>query len=181
MKTRFSLDKTNSKRVGKKVSFNIDKDAIEPTHGAKSEIWETIEIDQAGDPLNESESARAPLVKIDSTKRLTRGERDRVERDKVYSTITPNKAKGTKSRINSTKSSYPLSINPEEGEDDLTSLKSYGMGESSKPTPIDCSSNVDQPITSIKGFEPINMAPRIYGRSSVGKTSPSGWEEYEPN
>ena len=39
----------------------------------------------------------------------------KVERDRIDSTINPNKAKG------STKSSTPLSIDPEEREDDSTS------------------------------------------------------------
>ena len=62
---------------------------------------------------------------------------DRVENDKVDSITTPNKAKGTRS------------IDPKEGEDDSTLLKSYLRGESSHRTPEDGSTNVDwapQPI-----------------------------------
>ena len=58
----------------------------------------------------------------DQTLCLGKAKKCQVENNRVDLNITPNTAKGTKSRINSTKSSDPLSIDHEEGEDDLTSL-----------------------------------------------------------
>ena len=62
------------------------------------------------------------VVCRDQTLCLGKAKKCRVENNRVNLNITPNTAKGTKSRINSTKSSDPLSMDHEEGEDDLTSL-----------------------------------------------------------
>ena len=68
-----------------------------------------------------------------------------------------------KDNVEPTKTPTTLSIDPKEGEDGSTSLKSYCKGESSRRTLEDRSTNAAQPIEPIKGFEPINLAPRRSG------------------
>ena len=60
-----------------KVSFDIDRNVVEgPNYQVESKIWQTIQTDQANDTLANSALARCPLVEIDSTRRLTRAEKD---------------------------------------------------------------------------------------------------------
>ena len=65
--------RNQQKEVGKKVFFEVDRDIVERlTHRAKSEIQQTIKVNQDDTTPADSESARGPLVETDLTKRLTR-------------------------------------------------------------------------------------------------------------
>ena len=84
-----------------------------------------------------SKSTRRPLVEPNSTMRLTTAIKDKV---------IPIKEK------------VALSIKPEIGEDNSTSLKSHFRGESSNRTPKDSLSNTDRPTEPIEEIKP-KLAP----------------------
>ena len=81
----------------------------------QAEIRQIVEINQANH-LAESKLATGPLVRLDSDTRLTRDERDRVKMTK-----SPKRAKEPTLHL----------IDPGEGEDDQTFLKSFSRDESS--------------------------------------------------
>ena len=89
----------------------------------------------------------------------------RLEVDIVKSSKSPKQAQELIGEAKPTKARTPLSINPEEGEDDLTLLKSYNKGDSSKRTPEDDSSNVDLPTTLIKGFDRLDRIHVMHDES----------------
>ena len=67
----------------------------------------------------------------------------RLEVDIVKSSKSPKQAQELIGEAKPTKARTPLSINPEEGEDDSTSLKSYYSGESFQRTLEEGSTNID--------------------------------------
>ena len=98
--------------MGKKVSFEIDTNAIEG-------LAHQTELTLYCDPPTESELARDSLEEL---RTLTRGTRNRVEM-----TQSLGKATMPKDRIELVKASTPLPIDPEEEEEeeDQISLKFY--------------------------------------------------------
>ena len=68
------------KIVGKKVSFEINTDAIEgPTHRIELALRQTPEDNLGSDTPTKFDSAKGLQDKLNSFRRLTRGERNRVE------------------------------------------------------------------------------------------------------
>ena len=143
------FERNQQKIVGKKASLEIDRDVVErPTHRTESAIRQIVKIDRDDTILAILKLVGGALVELKDKAKSTRVEKgivdkvNKVERDRVDLTKTP-KAKG-KNRPESAKSPTSKSFNPEEGEGDETSLKSYHKGESSKWTlDISCSTSVD--------------------------------------
>ena len=78
-------------------------------------------------------------------------------------TLLPRKANVPKDRIEPAKASTSLPIDPEEGEDDQTSPKSYTRGKVSHKNPDDGSIHSDKPTYTIEEPEQKSTAPRRSG------------------
>ena len=74
------VSQNQHKIVGKKVSLEIDTDAIEgPTHRIELALRQTPEDNLGSDTPTKFDSAKGLQDKLNSFRRLTRGERNRVE------------------------------------------------------------------------------------------------------
>ena len=80
-------------------------------------------------------------------------------------TQSPRKAKVLKDRFEPTKAPTPLPIDPEEGEDDQTSPKSYTRGETYHEAPDNGSRDTNEPTKMIDEPKPKSTAPRRSGRA----------------
>ena len=78
-------------------------------------------------------------------------------------TLLPRKANVPKDRIEPAKASTSLPIDPEEGEDDQTSPKSYTRGEASHKTLDDGTNDTDKPQEMIEEPELKSTTPRSSG------------------
>ena len=146
--------------MGKKVSFEIDKDAVKgPTHQTELTLRQTTEETISA----ESNSAQGPLVKLEDKAIKDKAESTRVEKckvdkvrvgnDRVDLTKTP-KAKG-QGHPESTKT-----IDPKYGEGNQTSPKSYTRNDASHQTPDDGSNDTNHLTEMIAKSEPKSMTPR---------------------
>ena len=88
-------------------------------------------------------------------------------RNKVEMTELPKKVKVPKDRTEPAKATTILPIDPEDGEDDQISLKSYTRGKASHRTPDDGSKHTNQPIEMIDEPKPKSSAPRRSGRARM--------------
>ena len=121
----------------------------------------------------ESKSATCPLVELEDKIIKDKAEstivengkvekvrvgNDRVEKDKVNPTATPQATR--QSRCESTKTIDPI----KHGEDDQPAPKSYIRGEATHKTP-NGSNNTDHPTEMIAKPEPKSTAPKRSGRA----------------